>query len=40
MAKPEIATDHLKLAPLTDAHAHAAERLEGLMREWEAASAS
>jgi ATP-binding cassette subfamily F protein 3 len=39
MAKPEIASDHLKLAPLTDAHARAAERLEALLAEWETASA-
>jgi ATP-binding cassette subfamily F protein 3 len=40
MAKPEIASDHLKLAPLTDAHAHASARLDELIREWEAASAT
>jgi ATP-binding cassette subfamily F protein 3 len=40
MAKPEIASDHLKLAPLTDAHARAAARLDALMSEWEHASAS
>ncbi len=38
MAKPEIASDHLKLAPLTEAHDRAAERLAGLMEEWEAAA--
>ena len=37
MRRPEIATDHLKLAPLTEAHEHAAERLARLLEEWEAA---
>ncbi len=39
MAKPEIASDHLKLAPLTEAHDRANERLAGLMREWEETAA-
>jgi ATP-binding cassette subfamily F protein 3 len=38
MAKPDIASDHLKLAPLIDAHDRAAARLATLMKEWEAAA--
>ncbi len=40
MAKPSIASDHIKLAPLTEARTHATERLERLLAEWEAASAT
>ncbi len=40
MSKPEIGSDHLKLAPLTEALERASARLEGLLAEWEAASGS
>jgi ATP-binding cassette subfamily F protein 3 len=40
MAKPEIASDHVKLAPLTDAHARAAARLEALLAEWESVAST
>ncbi len=39
MARREIASDHLKLAPLIEARAHASERLERFLAEWEDASA-
>ena len=39
MTRSEIASDHLKLAPLVEARGHAAERLERYLAEWEAASA-
>jgi len=39
MAKPSVASDHVKLEPLIEARLHAVERLERLMAEWEAASA-
>jgi ATP-binding cassette subfamily F protein 3 len=39
MRKPEIASDHVKLTPLIDAHTRASAKLETLLAEWEAAAA-